>query len=1587
MKLADFVPSKATQEALQGVETQLQSRRYAGNWSLAVAFLASAFKIGQIVWEAASGHEEELNRLRDVLLNPGQWNWQHFVDGVTSGTGIFYLVAFVAAGVWVMLRYTGFLFKQSQSPFRYTFSIETFTQVKDTPGAGFMVEGLDQMNLLTNDLVERLKRRVQRFSFLEKAGADGTAAIAKGLNAISHFHIKAEYAVRKDESDDWVIHVWPRIRIGAEGNAFTLANPVRLPFVDHSDQGESDTRGVLSLDEYQRLIERVYSSIATEIYKQIEIDLRDKMTLFPTLSLRALARYVEAEDFETSNTIDAYDRALEMYQTSLDELKASFLHTCRRFLQVRSALEAEAKTKLGHSRCRIYRRLASEMAARGRNPIFDSPKRLESAIGLLTRAYNSFFPLKRLLGRPLRRRAQDIKAHELGAARNVVVWPLQRKRNYRRVRGELCEALAVGSLAYSVLDGSDMAGAMLKLANTLAHPPSDSESGADCSDRVSLILLLTQAELEPRLQVRLTTLGRAIELNLDSEIALYRHAYYSDLLARNCGYEITQERVDFLCDKYEEVLRANPANIASLIGQGYLLWLADDLPKARRKFLSGIELQKIVKQTFVGDLKYGLARVEVELAHRKICEIKAPPQELKKQITAILLTLKKAVFPYEEAIVADPLVAASYTGQQGKTQNSYFKGINSRILQRYKTFAARVRHIGILVRRYQLDLGQIPDVLLSYAWNDYGNACVNYYLRFEYATGKEEYLNRSLQALERARRLNPDNPMIQYNWFLVAAGKGKLTAADIEKIYAGIDELPFAARVSVVIQAMAQWQDLLRDIDIQNKDGLGQRDRDFSRSSFSSRDDSGGIETEDGFTQVYRDQLRKGIQSLDKKIKTLERLKSLEEMRARNSTVSQGKPLSETPVSQLGPGGVTGGQQGTDTKARDEPSFGRPDNKQPPDEKKDTPPTDRKPFSGAYDPKPNASEKRLKKRRDIRERLKKRLLFDMLEEPVRAFAAEITALAPFEEKLRCVRTAPLKRELAAALRPETYAEKYAKDWKERRSAVNPDLDRILKPLEGGLLEEEKLPANIEGGSKLGDQEVNVLASFAQIFSGRLDEEAKAGSLRVCEFLLLNYRRDDFDLNWAAFQNTREEGEKKEKKAGYFQKLARTVEQSILADPQSCYLRKWALDLCIEEVRKLHKDNEFLKGVERLEKEREHCGAFPGFHDWLAYAYEKADEADKDAADKAAAEKAAAGTGDDAEPWGQASGRVLAQLAECSTIEPTNDNWRDAQLLALGQALAFGSTFLDPLKGREDRKLLDVEISTASIEDLEFTAGGLSPKLQKKIKDLRDSLKRDFGFILPGINFRDNRNLSQGQFRVVTRGVPSSFDSLPGDFEDALTHLARRLEREAALNAAWLISADDCLARLPDSDKTSSDGMQNTPQTLAGLIWVYKGLLAEGASIAEFAPIADAFRDCRSRGLGLILSLEEIRGLSEVRKRLRGNSTGEPGWIERLPPELDRRVEESIDFNPAEPLFTGSAVLASEVRSVGRQAIFSAGDALVVLLTSPAVRPFVRKMVASLDIPVLSYHEILPSLLSRVKEPNAKEPNALATKTPQAAAGN
>src|ERR1035438_1299745 len=153
MKLTDLIPSKETVEGIRGIEQQLESRRYTGRWSLLVAIASGVLQIGLLLGIPV------LKTIAPNLSIP------RFLPVSIVAVAA---VVFIAAIFWVLLSYTGFLFKQSKEPFRYTFSINKFS-VASTPGDRFKVDQIDQLKLLRYDLTERLNRRVRRFSLRSDA--------------------------------------------------------------------------------------------------------------------------------------------------------------------------------------------------------------------------------------------------------------------------------------------------------------------------------------------------------------------------------------------------------------------------------------------------------------------------------------------------------------------------------------------------------------------------------------------------------------------------------------------------------------------------------------------------------------------------------------------------------------------------------------------------------------------------------------------------------------------------------------------------------------------------------------------------------------------------------------------------------------------------------------------------------------------------------------------------------------------------------------------------------------------------------------------------------------------------------------------------------------------------------------------------------------------------------------------------------------------------------------------------------------------------------------------------------------------------
>ncbi|MGA8028068.1 MAG: hypothetical protein WB992_13070, partial [Bryobacteraceae bacterium] len=787
MQLSDLLPTSEQLGAVQGIEKSLLERRRNGKlWGSALAIATAVLQVGLLLSHWVKLPEAKKGQPLD---------WHAFLAILRGPEGIVVCLLLAAAAVYFTFRYTGLLFKESKEPFRYTFCIEPFTRIAGTPGDRFSLSQEDLLKLLHYDLMERLNRRIRRLSLLEHAAKTDDAGKKGETNLTAHIHVEGEYTIREENDGRWILQVLPRVRIGPENNPFTLAFAVRYS-LDLEEEAEAGSKksAVLRVEQYEQLAERVYSSVATEIYRQIKRDVENKIGLFPTSYLRAVARYYEARDFENSNTIDSYDRAIELYESAKESFSVSkFLQIRlwfakfsleRRLLPfvdrmlwswVRPAMRAQAVVWLGHSRCLIYRRIVSELAGRKRNPLFEIREELADARAGLAKCYNSVMPREDLKFR-VEEKSRPMPGQEGTALSGVLEFPedtaFQPRRMdiYRSLREELCEAFAVSTLGYSSLADFKQAKEFLKIAEAL-NPREDAN--------VALILL-AKPSVEGDLEQRIAYLRRAKDIAPDSEIIGYRLAVSLDNLA--CGRdEIDPYRVDALRRAYELVLKINPGNVACLIGQGYLSWLIKDFEHAERAYSVADDLQEMVSQTFVGDLKYGHARVDAERAAQFLEEInderlKRNTDELENaRKTQCLKNAAKHIGfarrAYEEAVAADPAVAAGYSAST-QVMNTYYAFIGPKMLNRYAEFMESLSNAQEIVRQESSQgfAAEFPieslDRVLSYARNDYGNACLNYFCRSKLRidrTGDRRNLLEAIDQLKQAAEGAYPNVIAQYN--------------------------------------------------------------------------------------------------------------------------------------------------------------------------------------------------------------------------------------------------------------------------------------------------------------------------------------------------------------------------------------------------------------------------------------------------------------------------------------------------------------------------------------------------------------------------------------------------------------------------------------------------------------------------------------------------------------------------------------------------------------------------------------------------------------------------------------------------------
>jgi len=751
----------ARRNAVQGAEATLLQRRRIGGLGLVIGLIGAVLQV--IVGVVDRGYFKALSDLSKTLGD--------VIAGTADRTVLIGLIGLVLLGVgllvYLLLRWTRLLQKESKEPFRYTVSMDPFkciegTTPKDvvskdqaiegTTPEGVVFTGQERLKLLHYDLRERLDRRIGRFSLLERrpatrsdAAGSATSEDSGSRSSTSHFHITGEYVFRQDRNDHWFIHIMPTVQLGPEGSPLTMAYPIRYDL----EPGRSDSRSsksdlepgksqirnakdgkqIVEVDatRYEQIVERVYSSVATEVYRKIETDVRTKIEWFPTRHLRAVALFYEAQDMARSNTVDAYDRALDLYRSAQRFFDLALLRNARRWLikvpviWQRNAryLQMRARIQIGYVRCQIYRQMIALQSGRKPNPIYECIWRMDEVIEDLQVVHARFINCdskqpsakSQILGYFTFQRDRFLRA--------FMRRPLE--ADFQRQRQILFDAYTAAALADAYL--GNIKRARKRLNEAVAIDPSLRERDP--------IHLLAEAQISPDLRQRLKLLQEATDLNPSFQIAQYRLAQVVDLLFRDDN-ELDPDRVANVIRQYGEVLRINPGNIAAIASKGYLYWLTSQLKEAEQCFREGIEFKNIVRETSIAELTYGLARTLAE--QDKYTE---------------------ALDQFTQSVAIDPDVAAwtLEVGAQSLAQGRYYSRMSGAMLRRYAKYARRVERA--LRQRHN----PVHRAVRRFVINDLANAHLNNYFR----RGDPKSLSCAEEALLKIEDTTADHPVVHFN--------------------------------------------------------------------------------------------------------------------------------------------------------------------------------------------------------------------------------------------------------------------------------------------------------------------------------------------------------------------------------------------------------------------------------------------------------------------------------------------------------------------------------------------------------------------------------------------------------------------------------------------------------------------------------------------------------------------------------------------------------------------------------------------------------------------------------------------------------
>jgi tetratricopeptide (TPR) repeat protein len=494
------------------------------------------------------------------------------------------------------------------------------------------------------------------------------------------------------------------------------------PASDQSEPGNGAGKESIAVkirpDEYEALLERVYFSVATEIYKQIRADVQGKIALLPTSYLRATAYLNEAEDYARSNTLDAYADARGLFSSAVElldpasrDLPASWIRSYpARFCRWLSKGLKWLRRKIS----RAWPRLGHHEIATARGEL----------------GY-----VKTVLSEMVLASMSGTKPQSPFDARVVSTRAIERLEDLREdVTGQtpaLFLAYTTGGLAEGVVGNA--AGGRQYLEKARAMKPSDAEEDA--------FYLYAAGYVEPTLNRKLRFLRRAVEKNPDFEIAHATFAYVREMLWRT--RQVFEETIaQGVCEEYRTVVTLNPGNVSVWANLGYVNWLLAGSGvelneryrrEAERAFEAGRDYKEVRREAVVAELDYGLTRLAAEGGR-----------------------FSEAYAHYVDAVAAQ---LSQYGSEQAYA--AYFFGYcGEAIKRRFERYKERVEEAAErALARNCVQEERIIKSVLAFVLNDYGQAWSHYYLR----SGHVKALTDASNAYEEAARQNPDFLLPHFN--------------------------------------------------------------------------------------------------------------------------------------------------------------------------------------------------------------------------------------------------------------------------------------------------------------------------------------------------------------------------------------------------------------------------------------------------------------------------------------------------------------------------------------------------------------------------------------------------------------------------------------------------------------------------------------------------------------------------------------------------------------------------------------------------------------------------------------------------------